>query len=149
MSTYSEEVQTKLNNILEKTYDAEKGFKKAAEHAKSTDLKTFFKRKADERYSFGHDLKTEIVRYGQDFEKGGSTTGAMHRSWMDVKAWFSADNDEAMLEEAITGEKAAIDEYREVLKEVSLPSSTTTLLTQQMNKISTDLNNIKIVEDAL
>ncbi|MBU3028372.1 ferritin-like domain-containing protein [Zobellia galactanivorans] len=149
MSTYSEEIQTKLNNILEKTYDAEKGFKKAAEHAKSTDLKTFFKRKADERYSFGHDLKTEIVRYGQDFEKGGSTAGAMHRSWMDVKAWFSADNDEAMLEEAITGEKAAIDEYKEVLKEVSLPTSTTTLLTQQMNKISTDLNNIKRVEDAL
>ena len=54
-----------------------------------------------------------------------------------------------MLEEAITGEKAAIDEYKEVLKEVSLPTSTTTLLTQQMNKISTDLNNIKRVEDAL
>ncbi|MBU2948856.1 ferritin-like domain-containing protein [Zobellia uliginosa] len=149
MSTYTEEVQTKLNNILEKTYDAEKGFKKAAEHAKSTDLKTFFTRKADERYTFGHDLKSEIIRYGQDFEKGGSTTGAMHRGWMDVKAWFSADNDEAMLEEAITGEKAAVDEYKEVLEEVSLPSTTTTLLTKQMNKISTDLNGIKKLEDVL
>ncbi|MBT9187546.1 ferritin-like domain-containing protein [Zobellia russellii] len=149
MSTYSEEVQTKLNNILEKTYDAEKGFKKAAEHAKSTDLKTFFKRKADERYNFGHDLKSEIVRYGQDFEKGGSATGAMHRGWMDVKAWFSADNDESMLEEAITGEKAAVEEYKAVLNEVSLPTTTTTLLTQQMNKISTDLNSIKRLEDVL
>ncbi|WP_289036948.1 PA2169 family four-helix-bundle protein [Zobellia russellii] len=149
MSTYTEEVQTKLNNILEKTYDAEKGFKKAAEHAKSTDLKTFFKRKADERYNFGHDLKSEIVRYGQDFEKGGSATGAMHRGWMDVKAWFSADNDESMLEEAITGEKAAVEEYKAVLNEVSLPTTTTTLLTQQMNKISTDLNSIKRLEDVL
>ncbi|MDO6817559.1 PA2169 family four-helix-bundle protein [Zobellia sp. 1_MG-2023] len=149
MSTYSEEVQTKLNNILEKTYDAEKGFKKAAEHAKSTDLKTFFKRKADERYTFGHDLKSEIVRYGQDFEKGGSATGAMHRGWMDVKAWFSADNDESMLEEAITGEKAAVEEYKAVLNEVTLPTTTTTLLTQQMNKISTDLNSIKRLEDVL
>ena len=149
MSTYTEEVQTKLNNILEKTYDAEKGFKKAAEHAKSTDLKTFFKRKADERYNFGHDLKSEIVRYGQDFEKGGSATGAMHRGWMDVKAWFSADNDESMLEEPITGEKAAVEEYKAVLNEVSLPTTTTTLLTQQMNKISTDLNSIKRLEDVL
>ena len=149
MSTYTEEVQTKLNNILEKTYDAEKGFKKAAEHAKSTDLKTFFKRKADERYNFGHDLKSEIVRYGQDFEKGGSATGAMHRGWMDVKAWFSADNEESMLEEAITGEKAAVEEYKAVLNEVSLPTTTTTLLTQQMNKISTDLNSIKRLEDVL
>ncbi|CAM4148054.1 ferritin-like domain-containing protein [Zobellia nedashkovskayae] len=149
MSTYSEEVQTKLNNILEKTYDAEKGFKKAAEHAKSTDLKTFFSRKADERYTFGHDLKSEIVRYGQDFDKGGSATGAMHRGWMDVKAWFSADNDEAMLEESITGEKAAVEEYKEVLNEVSLPTTTVTLLTKQMNKISTDLSSIKRLEDVL
>ncbi|WP_276165352.1 ferritin-like domain-containing protein [Zobellia alginiliquefaciens] len=149
MSTYTEEVQTKLNNILEKTYDAEKGFKKAADHAKSTDLKTFFSRKGEERYNFGHELKTEMVRFGQEIDKGGSATGAMHRSWMDVKAWFSADNDEAMLEEAITGEKAAIDEYKEVLNDTSLPSSTATLLTQQMNKISTDLSNIKNLESVL
>ncbi len=149
MSTYSEEIQTKLNNILEKTYDAEKGFKKAAEHAQSTDLKTFFKRKADERYAFGHDLKSEIVRYGQDFDKGGSATGAMHRGWMDVKAWFNGDNDEAMLEESITGEKATIDEYKAVLNETALPTTTATLLTKQMNKISTDLSNIKRLEDVL
>ncbi|MGS0526336.1 ferritin-like domain-containing protein [Zobellia nedashkovskayae] len=112
-------------------------------------MKTFFSRKADERYTFGHDLKSEIVRYGQDFDKGGSATGAMHRGWMDVKAWFSADNDEAMLEESITGEKAAVEEYKEVLNEVSLPTTTVTLLTKQMNKISTDLSSIKRLEDVL
>ncbi|CAM3574606.1 PA2169 family four-helix-bundle protein [Zobellia roscoffensis] len=149
MSTYTEEVQTKLNNILEKTYDAEKGFKKAADHARSTDLKTFFRNKGEERYNFGHELKTEMVRFGQEIDKGGSATGAMHRSWMDVKAWFSGDNDESMLEEAITGEKAAIDEYKEVLNDTSLPTSTATLLTQQMNKISTDLANIKSLESVL
>jgi len=147
MSTYTEEVAAKLNNLLEKTFDAEKGFKKASEHADSTSLKAYFGRKANERYTFGHDLKREITSFGQEVDKGGSVTGTMHRGWMDVKAWFSADNDESMLEEAITGEKAAVDEYKDVLSETSLPPSTATLLTQQMNKISTDLSTIKKLED--
>jgi hypothetical protein len=32
MSTYTDEVGEKLNDLLEKTYDAEKGIKKAAEN---------------------------------------------------------------------------------------------------------------------
>ncbi len=145
--SYTETVGKKLNQLLERTYDAEKGFKKAADHAKSPDLKNYFLRKSTERTSFGHDLKNEIMNFGQAVEKGGSTAGTLHRGWMDVKAFFSADNDESMLEEAITGEKAAVDEYKDVLKETSLPPSTEVLLQQQMNKISADLGTIKRLED--
>lgn len=145
--TYTETVGKKLNDLLEKTYDSEKGFKKAAEHAEGADLRAYFNRKAIERTTFGHDLKREISAFGQEADMGGSAIGAIHRSWMDVKAWFSADNDEAMLEEAITGEKAAVNEYLEVLEETNLPPSTATLFTQQMNKISTDLSTIKRLED--
>ena len=145
--TYTETVGKKLNDLLEKTYDAEMGYKKAAEHAENTDLKAYFNRKAIERTTFGHDLKREISAFGQEVDKGGSAKGALHRSWMDLKAWFSADNDEAMLEAAITGEKAAVNEYLEVLEEINLPPSTTTLLTQQMNKIAADLSTVKRLED--
>jgi uncharacterized protein (TIGR02284 family) len=147
MSTYTEEVGTKLNGILEKNYDAEKGFKKAAENAKSTNLKAYFRRKSDERNQFGHDMKTEIRKFGEDVDKGGSTTGAAHRTWMDVKAFFSMDNDESMLEAAITGEKAAADEYRDVLKDTSLPASTANLLRNQLATIESELSTIKKLED--
>jgi uncharacterized protein (TIGR02284 family) len=147
MSTYTEKVGKKLNTLLEKTYDAQKGFKKAADHADSLDLKAYFDRKAGERLRFGQELKTEIMNYGQEADEGGSFSGTVHRGWMDVKAFFSADSDEAMLEEAITGEKEAVDEYKEVLRETSLPSSTATLLTQQMNIIARDLEAIKRLED--
>lgn len=147
MSTYTEEVGKKLNELLEKTYDAEKGFKKAAENVENTNLKNYFQRKAQERYDFGHALKTEIKQFGQEVDKGDSFTSKAHRSWMDIKNFFSSDNEEAMLEEAIKGEKAAVDEYEEVLKETTLPPSTETLLTQQKNKIISGLNNIKRLED--
>jgi len=147
MKSYTEQVGNKLNVLLEKTYDAEKGYKKAAENVKNESLKTFFNNKAKQRYDFGHELKTEIKSFGQEVDKGGSITGDAHRAWMDVKAVFSTDNEESMLEEAIRGEKSSVEEYTEVLNETSLPSSTQNLLATQKQKIEGSLSTIKSLED--
>lgn len=147
MSTYTEEVGNKLNALLEKTYDAEKGFKKAAENVENPSLKSYFKNKAQERYNFGHELKKEIRSFNQDVDKGGSLTGTAHRAWMDVKSLFSNDDEESMLEEAIRGEKAAVNEYDEVIKETSLPLSTKSILQSQKNIINEGLNRINKLED--
>ncbi|SHM99524.1 PA2169 family four-helix-bundle protein [Polaribacter sp. KT 15] len=147
MNTYTQEVGQKLNALLEKTYDAEKGFKKAAENIENNSLKIYFNRKAEERYNFGHELKKEIKSFNQDVDKGGSLTGTAHRAWMDVKSLFSLDDEESMLEEAIRGEKASIEEYNDVLKETSLPSSTKDVLESQKATIETGLYNIKSLEE--
>ena len=147
MSTYTEEVGKQLNELLERTYDAEKGFKNAAENVDHAALKSYFQQKAQERYNFGHELKSELASFGQEVDKGGSAKGTLHRTWMDVKALFSGDNEESMLEEAIRGEKAAVEEYNDVLTETSLPSSTKTLLTSQKSTIESGLSNIQSLED--
>lgn len=147
MSTYTEEVGQKLNNLLEKTYDAEKGFKKAAENIDHASLKSYFNNKAQERYNFGKELKQEIRSFNQDVDKGGSLTGTAHRAWMDVKSVFSANDEESMLNEAIRGEKAAIAEYNDVLNEMSLPTSTKSLLQSQKSTINNGLAKINALED--
>lgn len=147
MSTYTEEVGEKLNELLEKTYDAEKGFKNAADNIESKPLKSYFTSKAQERYNFGHELKTEIRSFNQEINKGGSLAGTAHRTWMDFKALLSLDNEESMLEEAIRGEKTAIKEYDNVISDISLPSSTKSLLESQKNKIENGLYKIKTLED--
>jgi uncharacterized protein (TIGR02284 family) len=147
MSTYTENISSSLNDLLEKTYDAEKGFKKAAENVDNPRLRSYFKQKADERYSFGHDLKAEIKSFGEDVDKGGSATGAVHRTWMDVKSLFSADSEESMLEEAIRGEKSAISEYEEVINDAAIPETTRSLLVSQKNQIQSGLSKIKSLED--
>ncbi|TYB77096.1 ferritin-like domain-containing protein [Bizionia myxarmorum] len=147
MNSYSKEVGDKLNALLEKNYDAEKGYKKAAENTENVALKNHFNRKAAERYDFGHQLKSEIKNFGQEPDKGGSVTGSVHRAWMDVKAVFSADNEESMLEEAIRGEKASVEEYNDVLNETNLPASTRDIVLKQKNTISQELNTIKRLED--
>tara|TARA_R110002049_G_scaffold90303_2_gene226511 strand:- start:666 stop:1115 length:450 start_codon:yes stop_codon:yes gene_type:complete len=147
MSTYTENISNKLNDILEKTYDAEKGFKKAAENVNNPALKSYFKQKADERYNFGHQLKSEIKSFGEDVDKGGTLTGKVHRAWMDTKALFSTDNEESMLEEAIRGEKSAISEYDEVISESTLPQSTKSILISQKTQIENGLSRISSLED--
>ena len=149
MYDYNDEVGQKLNDLLEKNYDAEKGYMKAAENAKTTALKGFFNRKGNERKTFGHEIKSELQRFGQDPDKGGSVAGSAHRTWMDVKAFFSADNDESMLEAAITGEKASLEDYQDVLSdnEPHIPTETAGILRNHYQKIQSDLSTIKRLED--
>ncbi|WP_430908103.1 ferritin-like domain-containing protein [Maribacter sp. 2-571] len=148
MSTDTNSISSKLNDLLEKTYDAEKGFKQASEKVENTKLKTFFESKSAERYNFGHQLKAEIKGYGEDVEKGDSLTAKAHRTWIDMKAFFASDTDEAMLEEVIRGEKAAIQEYNEVLSETALPPTTLEVLTRHRDTIQKELavlNNLETI----
>lgn len=147
MDTYTETIGNKLNDLLEKTYDAKEGFHKAAENTDHSQLKNYFQRKSQERNGFSQELKAEINTFGEDIDEGGSVSAAAHRTWMDVKAMFSSDNEESMLEESIRGEKAALEEYKAILNETSLPESTQRILLKQKDAISNDLNTIKRLED--
>jgi len=144
--SYSKEVSNKLNELLEKNYDAEKGYKLAAEKVKRQDLQSFFSERAQERYDFGHELKSEIRNFGETPDKGSSVAGDMHRSWMNLKASLSSDKDESVLEEAIRGEKSAIEEYESIIKDEELPASTKNILMKQKNSIVSSLNEVKTLE---
>lgn len=133
---YTEKISNKLNELLEKNYDAEKGYLNSAENVESSNLKIFFKNRASERSQFAKELRTEILSYGQIPEDDGSFKGAMHRNWMSLKSLFSTNDEEAILEEALRGEKASLEEYKEILKEDAFAPSTRKMLEQQQQKNS-------------
>ena len=148
---YTVEMSNKLNELLERTYDAEKGFKQAAEKVDNTTIKQFFIDSAKQRYNFGQELKAEIRSFGQAPEKGGSAKGTLHRSWIDFKSLFTQNNEEAMLEEVHRGEKEAIATYNDILhdKDFVLPPSTESLLMRHRNAIRETLETANIFETAL
>lgn len=148
MQNYTAQVANKLNNLLEKNYDAEKGYRTAAKNSKSNILTDFFERKSNERERFGQVLKNEIKSFGESPNEEGSLKGTAHRTWMNVKAFLTPENDEAMLEEALRGEQATIDEYNEVItSEIELPQSTNRILKTQRDEILKDALNIKRLDD--
>ncbi|WP_104735415.1 ferritin-like domain-containing protein [Hanstruepera ponticola] len=144
---YSEEISNKLNELLIKNYDAEKGYLNAMENVDSPELKMFFKRRATERSQFAKELRTEILRYGEIPEDSGSFKGTMHRNWMSLKSLFTSNDEEAILEEAIRGEEASLEEYKEILNDRTLPPSIDSLLTKQKNAIQAAINTEKVHEE--
>lgn len=148
METKREELVDKLRDILEKNVDAQKGYENAAENAAHHDLKEYFTKKSGQRREFKKELEREITAgYGTLIEDG-STAGAIHRTWMDIKTFFMGNSDEAMIEECRRGDKAAIDDYEAILKEEGLPMGISTLIRDQLVKIRTNLNKIKSLEDS-
>ncbi|MEO8254583.1 MAG: PA2169 family four-helix-bundle protein [Flavobacterium sp.] len=147
MEKYNASINSKLNALLEKVRDGEKGFKKASEHTNHVFLKKYFRKKSVERYDFGNQLATEFTMFDIQDDTTGSIAGKAHRTWMDIKALFSSDNDESMLEAAITGEKAALEDYNEILDQISLPLRTRAVLLKQKEAIEDDLRIIKKIED--
>ncbi|WP_010134075.1 ferritin-like domain-containing protein [Ochrovirga pacifica] len=147
MKTAQEVITEKLETLLVRTHDAEKGFEKAAENTDHLALKKYFTTKSSQRKDFANELIDEIKRLGGDFDKSGSVQGSVHRAWMDFKSYFSNDDAEAMLEEAITGEKKAVKDYKEVIYDTSVPPSITEILQKQVAKIESGLDTIKTLED--
>lgn len=146
MMKYTEKVSNKLNELLEKNYDAEKGYLNAADNVDIARLKIFFKNRASERSQFAKELRTEILSYGQIPEDNGSVKGAMHRNWMSLKSLFSSNDEEAILEEALRGEKASLNEYDEILTEGAFAPSTRKMLENQKQRIQSAINSLMVEE---
>ncbi|HBR52766.1 MAG TPA: hypothetical protein DEA82_00710 [Flavobacteriaceae bacterium] len=143
---YTEKMSNKLNELLTKNYDAEAGYKKAAEIVENPQLKQFFETQAQHRYDFGHELKTEIRNLGGTPDKGTSFTGDAHRTWMSMKDTFTSNDEENILEEVKRGEKTAVEEYKEVVADTTLPPTTKSILTKQVSNIENTLQNVKNFE---
>ncbi|WP_127846508.1 ferritin-like domain-containing protein [Psychroflexus aestuariivivens] len=144
---YTKEISNKLNELLEKNYDAEAGYIAAKENVKNSNLKNFFKERATDRYDFGHELKDEIKSYGEEPDKGTSWKGEAHRAWMNLKSTFSSNSDDAILQEAIRGEKAALEDYNKIIQNADLTPSTKKVLEKQRDSVQSALDMVKTVED--
>ena len=137
-----------LNSILEKTYDAERGYANAAEVTNHVDLKRWLAQQGAKRTQYAASIAGEMKSMHEDPEFDGSVAGDLHRGWMNIKAALSSNKDETVLEECLRGEKSAIEEYNEVLEHrQKLPQTIVSILEAQKDEIQATVNQIKRLED--
>src|SRR5690554_417401 len=141
------ETVNNLQALLEKNYDAEKGFKKAKVNAKNTNLKNFLKKQAAQRDRFATEITDELRNLNVEPKESGSFTGDLHRTWIDIKTAVAGNEDEAVLEECIRGEKASAEEYNEKLKKFNFPTQIQSVLQKQASEINQTLSQVKRLED--
>ena len=143
-----EKIEDRLKDLVTKNEDAIKGFEKAAKNAKQVGIKSYFEKKVVERMQFLRELRAAATDLNLgSVEIDGSTVGAAHRTWMDVKAFFSADNDEAMLDEAVRGDKSAMDDYDKAMAETMIPHRLREIIKVQREKLQNDLETTEILEN--
>lgn len=142
-----EDLVNSLQELLEKNYDAEKGFKNAMENSENPRLKQFLKTQALQKNKFATELDFLIRSLNEDPKEKGSTTGDLHRTWMDIKTALSSNKDESVLEECIRGEKASKEEYEDKLDNKLLPPEISEVLRNQLREIKETIAQVKTLED--
>jgi uncharacterized protein (TIGR02284 family) len=142
--TTKEAVKT-LDGLISILEDGKLGYTNAAEHVENPAMKTDFLEYARERALFIVELQDEINKLGKSTDtSGGGPLGALHRTWIDIKASFTGGDTEAIINACVTGEEAAIEKYKKALEENHLEHSQVAIVSKQLNSIENTLSQIKM-----
>lgn len=136
-----------LQNLLQKTYDAEAGYKQVMTKAETTPLKNWLQNKAVRRSGFANELDARIRSFNETPIEKGSILASAHRTWIDVKSAMSSNTDAAILEECIRGEKATLEEYNTQIANVKFNPEVQHILQGQREQVTSDLKIVKTLED--
>ena len=145
--TYSSAISV-LNGLIETCKDGEQGFRTSAEKVKDASLKSLFSKYASQRAGYVQELTAAVTQLGGDPAKSGHITGALHRGWMNLKEAFARDEDRAIVNEAESGEDAAVKAYQEALGS-TLPGNVGTLVQTQYAGIQEAHNTIRNLKHSL
>lgn len=119
-----------LNYLIGTCIDGENGYREAAEEATSQDLKTQLTQLGQQRATFRGELEQEVLRLGGDPKESGSAGAALHRTWLNVRDAVTGKGDDAILKESERGERAALDNYEDVLGR-DLPANLKEIVSRQ------------------
>lgn len=150
METLEKSVEV-LNDLIEINNDRVAGFAHAANvlGAKDEDLKTLFQQLKDESRENVHELGREVYKIGGEAEMGMSTSGTLHRMWLDIKETFSGHDRKTILEECERGEDAIKKAYQNALyPDNGLRPELIEIISRQQMAVIAAHNQIKALRDS-
>lgn len=126
----NDEVVDVLNDLLENARDGEYGFKTCAEQVEASNIKTLFMNRSQGCAEAARELEGLVRQYGGEPASGGTTAGALHRGWVQVKGAVGADSELSILESCERGEDSGIARYRKALMQ-ELPADVRAVVERQ------------------
>jgi uncharacterized protein (TIGR02284 family) len=145
-SASRDQVIETLNDLLENSRDGELGFKEAAQHSRTPELKGLLERRADSCRAAAGELQAQIARLGGKPDERGTVSGAAHRVWLNIRSLFGGASDATILSECERGEDAAVARYRKALKQ-NLPADIHALVLRQFEGAQRNHDMIKALRD--
>ncbi len=145
-------LNNEIKDVIERNIDAYKCYLNAADNVKNTNLAQGFREEATQRKSFATQLETATNAMNKNVDEllgSGSFEGGAHRTWMDIRSALSTNKDEAVVEECLRGEKEALDEYNELLREENISGESHALIRGQRDEIKNSISKLEQLEAAL
>ena len=87
------------------------------------------------------------MRFPVKMDDGTTTSGKIYRAWMDVKALFTGNDHQTILNNCEYGEDAAQKAYNEALKTDNLPAYLYALINRQKDELKKAHDEIKSLRD--
>ncbi|MEO3406081.1 PA2169 family four-helix-bundle protein [Mucilaginibacter sp. CAU 1740] len=140
-----------LNDLVQINNDRIEGYQRASKDLKDehTELRAVFNRLIAQSQNFKLALGTEVSAFGKDIETSTTTSGKIHRAWLDVKAAFTGHDAHDILEECEFGEDAILKAYRTALQDENLPAYLRETVSQQESELLEAHDEIKALRDSV
>ena len=136
------EIISTLNNLIETCKDGEQGFLDCAEQVSDAGLKSKLKERAQRCANGVRELQDQVKQLGEEPETSSSTTGTMHRGWVNFKAKITAQSDKSILEEVERGEDIALKSYRKAL-DADLPAEIHAIVERQYQGVEQNYREVR------
>ncbi|WP_266367175.1 ferritin-like domain-containing protein [Tellurirhabdus rosea] len=133
----NEDINDVLSDLVLINNDRIQGYERAAHDIEDPQLADLFRNLTSLSRRFRSDLADVIVRsHGTVPDTSETSSGSnWHRAWIDIKAFFTGKDRNAILDSCVFGEDAAIAEYEEVLKQEHLPAYIRDTLTHHLSEL--------------
>jgi len=124
-----------VENLIALLRDGERGFAELAEHIHAADCRDFMKQESNVRAVFATELERVVyTATGMHLHPDGTRLASVHRSWLDLKARFGAD-DVSLLRATEMCEGFAVRAYQEVLENSTTPDAVRAVVAQQFQHV--------------
>ena len=138
-----------INSLIIINNDRSEGYKKAAEEAKDSELKSLFTKFSEQSLGFSSELRQFVPTSEEPDHDETKNSGKLFRLWMDIKAAVTSNDRKAILSSCEFGEDAAKNEYKSVLeKSGEIPAEALSVITKQNAEILKSHDQIKAMRDA-
>jgi uncharacterized protein (TIGR02284 family) len=141
------DIVSTLDNLIETCKDGQEGFKQAAAGVERSDLKSLFFEFSQQRAHFAGELQEIVQKLGEEPTTSGSTAGALHRGWINIKSAVTGKDELAVLNECERGEDSAKNTYKDALED-PLPNYIADVVRNQYESVKMAHDRVKALRDS-
>ena len=140
---------TTLNTLIGTLVDSIDGYQKAAAETSNSRYAEMFNARARERQQAVTRLQATVARLGGNPEDDGTTAGAAHRGWINLKQAVLGNDDEAIVNEVERGEDYLKEKFEAALRHTDLPAEARAAVEEAWTSVKSGHDEMSALKHAI